>query len=161
MWNVEHNLIICNLHSRKGHLQIVRYLLTECHCDPEVKSSGGRTPLHRACQWVALSTMIMTTHNCVHRVWLSTWCDSTDNSVAIHFMYCVHVICCFYPMYITAHVDAFILCSKRQTFQNTVCWLQLQAYSQRGGGGGVQLRVVLFLCQDNCFHCKLHFSIAH
>ena len=33
-----------------GHLNVVRYLVTEAHCDPNVKDNAGWTPLHYACQ---------------------------------------------------------------------------------------------------------------
>ena len=38
------------LHSRNGHLKVVRYLMTEAWCDPNVKNNDGWTPLHYACQ---------------------------------------------------------------------------------------------------------------
>lgn len=31
-----------------GHTEIVRYLISDCECDPNVKDKWGRTPLHRA-----------------------------------------------------------------------------------------------------------------
>ena len=43
-------LVYTILHSRKGHLNVVRYLLTEAHCDPNVKNDIGWTHLHYACQ---------------------------------------------------------------------------------------------------------------
>ena len=33
---------------RFGHLDVVRYLVTETHCDPNVRTNNGWTPLHRA-----------------------------------------------------------------------------------------------------------------
>ena len=48
------NLLVSNtlsvLHSREGHLNIVRYLVTEAHCDPNIKDNDGWTPLHYACR---------------------------------------------------------------------------------------------------------------
>ena len=38
------------LHSRCGHLSVVRYLVNEAHCDPNVKNNVGWTPLHYACR---------------------------------------------------------------------------------------------------------------
>ena len=38
------------LHSRYRHLNVVRYLVTEAHCDPNVKNNSGWTPLHYACR---------------------------------------------------------------------------------------------------------------
>ena len=35
--------------SSNGHLNVVRYLVTEAHCDPNVKTNNGWTPLHHAC----------------------------------------------------------------------------------------------------------------
>ena len=42
--------ITAALHSRCGLLDVVRYLVTEAHCDPNVKGNDGLTPLHYACQ---------------------------------------------------------------------------------------------------------------
>ena len=33
---------------RCGHLDVVRYLVTEANCDPNVGDNDGWTPLHRA-----------------------------------------------------------------------------------------------------------------
>lgn len=33
---------------REGHLDIVRYLVTEASCDPSVRDDDGETPLHAA-----------------------------------------------------------------------------------------------------------------
>ena len=33
---------------RRGHLDVVRYLVTEAQCDPNVGDNDGSTPLHRA-----------------------------------------------------------------------------------------------------------------
>lgn len=33
-----------------GHLDIVKYLVNEAHCDPDVKRNDGYTPLSWACQ---------------------------------------------------------------------------------------------------------------
>ena len=38
------------LHSRYGLLDVVRYLVTEAHCDPDVKDNDGLTPLRYACK---------------------------------------------------------------------------------------------------------------
>ena len=35
--------------SRSGHLNVVRYLVTEARCDPNVKDKIGETPLYYAC----------------------------------------------------------------------------------------------------------------
>ena len=40
------------LQSRNGHLNVVKYLLNEAHCDPNVKTEAGCTPLHYACELV-------------------------------------------------------------------------------------------------------------
>ena len=55
--NVCGHVILPSLHvmwitcSRYGHLDVVRYLVTEVHCDPNSKSTSGETPLHYACWW--------------------------------------------------------------------------------------------------------------
>ena len=46
------------LHSRNGHLNVVRYLVNEAHCDPHVKDNGGWAPLHCACRWVPHDVVI-------------------------------------------------------------------------------------------------------
>ena len=33
-----------------GQLDVVRYLVTEADCNPNVKDKGGETPLHKACR---------------------------------------------------------------------------------------------------------------
>ena len=38
------------LHSRQGHLDVVRCLVNDAHCDPNVKNKDGETPLHLACR---------------------------------------------------------------------------------------------------------------
>ena len=38
------------LHSREGHLNVVRFLVNEAHCDPNVKDNDGWIPLHYACR---------------------------------------------------------------------------------------------------------------
>ena len=35
--------------SSNGLLNVVKYLVTEAHCDPNVKNNYGLTPLHYAC----------------------------------------------------------------------------------------------------------------
>ena len=35
---------------RNGHLDVVRYLVTEADCNPNVRDSCGETPLHVACR---------------------------------------------------------------------------------------------------------------
>ena len=32
----------------EGHLDVVRYLVTEAYCDPNVMDNRGETPLHKA-----------------------------------------------------------------------------------------------------------------
>ena len=46
MWFVHTPLSPCS----NGHLDVVRYLVTEAHCDPNVKDNDGLTPLHYACR---------------------------------------------------------------------------------------------------------------
>ena len=41
--------IACN-HSRSGREEVVRYLVTDGHADPNVKDEDGKTPLHVACR---------------------------------------------------------------------------------------------------------------
>ena len=36
------------LHSRNGHLNVVRFLVNAAHCNPGVKNNKGWTPLHFA-----------------------------------------------------------------------------------------------------------------
>ena len=36
------------LFSRNGHVNVVRYLVDEAHCDPHVKNNVGVAPLHSA-----------------------------------------------------------------------------------------------------------------
>ena len=36
--------------SRNGHERVVRYLVGEAHCDPNVKNNAGVSPLHSACE---------------------------------------------------------------------------------------------------------------
>ena len=38
------------LYCRNGHFDIVRYLVNDAHCDPDVKRNDEWTPLHWACQ---------------------------------------------------------------------------------------------------------------
>ena len=38
------------LHSRERHLNVVRFLVNEAHCDPHVRDNDGWTPLHCACR---------------------------------------------------------------------------------------------------------------
>ena len=38
------------LFSSVGHLNVVKFLINEAHCDPDVKDNDGSTPLHRACR---------------------------------------------------------------------------------------------------------------
>ena len=55
--NVCGHVILPSLHvmwitcSRWGHLDVVKYLVSEVHCDPNYKSMSGWTPLHNACLW--------------------------------------------------------------------------------------------------------------
>ena len=44
--------VIHCLHYRYGNSHVVRYLVTDAHCDPNVKDNEGWTPLHNACKWV-------------------------------------------------------------------------------------------------------------
>ena len=39
-------------HSRWGRLDVVKYLLNDTHCDPNVMDKDGETPLHLACRYV-------------------------------------------------------------------------------------------------------------
>ena len=41
--------VACN-HSRMGHEEVVRYLVTEGQTDPNVQNKNGLTPLHYACE---------------------------------------------------------------------------------------------------------------
>ena len=36
---------------REGHLDVVRYLVTEADCDPDVRDDDQDTPLHTACRY--------------------------------------------------------------------------------------------------------------
>ena len=38
------------LHSRWGHLDIVKYLVNDAHCDPNVGDKDRETPLHLVCR---------------------------------------------------------------------------------------------------------------
>ena len=38
------------LHSRWGHLDVVKYLVNDAHCDPNVGNKDGETPLDLACR---------------------------------------------------------------------------------------------------------------
>ena len=42
------NVDISSLHSRCGHLDVVKYLVNDAHCDPNVKKEDGDTLLHLA-----------------------------------------------------------------------------------------------------------------
>ena len=35
---------------RGGHLDVVRYLVEDHHCDVNVQDNGGSTPLHVSCR---------------------------------------------------------------------------------------------------------------
>ena len=53
---------------RSDHLDVVGYLVNEAHCDPNVKSKKGETPLHRACRLIG---------------WCMTYCTCTGTIVLI------------------------------------------------------------------------------
>ena len=38
------------LYSRRGHLDVVKYLVNDAHCDPNVGNKDGETPLHLVCR---------------------------------------------------------------------------------------------------------------
>ena len=38
------------LHSRLGDLDVMRSLVNDAHCDPNVKNKDGETPIHWACR---------------------------------------------------------------------------------------------------------------
>ena len=39
---------------RYGQLDVVRYLVTEAQCDPNIRNKDKETPIHTACLWVVL-----------------------------------------------------------------------------------------------------------
>ena len=39
-----------HLACRNGHLEVVKYLVSEVQCDPNCRTQGNATPLHLACQ---------------------------------------------------------------------------------------------------------------
>jgi len=78
MWNVEHIVhvtFICN-HSSNNHEEVVRYLVSEARCSPNVQDEDGWTPLHCACRWALHVHCVQITPNCVY-------------SVVIHILLCV------------------------------------------------------------------------
>ena len=50
----EHCVVYCKClfpkYCRYGRLDVVRYLVTEADCNPNVRDNGGETPLHWACR---------------------------------------------------------------------------------------------------------------
>ena len=40
----------CTLHVLNGHLDITKYLISDCNCNPQCSTNYGNTPLHCACQ---------------------------------------------------------------------------------------------------------------
>ena len=44
------HIVYTVLHSREGHVNVVRFLVNEAHCDPHVKDNDGWTPLDDACR---------------------------------------------------------------------------------------------------------------
>ena len=38
------------LYSRRGHLDVAKYLVNDAHCDPNVGNKDGETSLHLACR---------------------------------------------------------------------------------------------------------------
>ena len=46
MWS----FLLIFLHSRCGHLDVVKYLVNDAHCDPNIKKEDGEIPLHLACR---------------------------------------------------------------------------------------------------------------
>ena len=43
---------------REGHLDVVRYLVTEADCDPDVRDDDQDTPLHTACRYTLLCVSV-------------------------------------------------------------------------------------------------------
>ena len=41
---------LCSCHFREGHLEVVKFLLTNTKADPNATNQYGETPLHLACQ---------------------------------------------------------------------------------------------------------------
>ena len=48
-WGRRGIYILC---CREGHLDVVRYLVTEADCDPDVSNDDQDTPLHTACRYI-------------------------------------------------------------------------------------------------------------
>ena len=55
-----------HLASVEGHLDVVKYLIIECRCDPNSRGGNGRTPLHYACAFGRMDVMqyLVTNHQC-------------------------------------------------------------------------------------------------
>ena len=41
---------LCSCHFREGHLEVVKFLLTNIKADPNATNQYGKTPLHYACE---------------------------------------------------------------------------------------------------------------
>ena len=40
--------------NRRGHLDVVKCLVNEGHCDPDIKDKSGGTPIYGACRYIVL-----------------------------------------------------------------------------------------------------------
>ena len=45
-------IIHCFVSCSWGHVDVVKYLVSEAQCNPNVENKNGYTPLHHACEWV-------------------------------------------------------------------------------------------------------------
>ena len=70
------------LHSAcyNGHLDVIRYLVTECKCDPMCKSNNGSTPLHSACYNGHLDVIRYLVTECK----CDPMCKSNNGSTPLH-----------------------------------------------------------------------------
>ena len=65
---------------RKGHVDIVRYLVIEQKCSTACQNKDGNTPLHEACRWNQLTDVV--------KILLSTgrvdpWCKNASNQTPV------------------------------------------------------------------------------